>query len=69
VKFYVVTLFPGMFGGVLGSSIMKRAQAAGQLTVELVDPRDFTTDAHRTVDDYPYGEVRGCAPAELCTRH
>lgn len=55
MKFYVVTLFPGMFGGVLGSSIMKRAQAAGHLTVELVDPRDFTTDAHRTVDDYPYG--------------
>lgn len=55
MRFYVVTLFPEMFSGVLGSSIMKRAQTAGIVSVELVDPRDFTTDAHRTVDDYPYG--------------
>ncbi|MGE5578786.1 MAG: tRNA (guanosine(37)-N1)-methyltransferase TrmD [Bacillota bacterium] len=55
MKFYVVTLFPGMFAGVLGSSILKRAQAEGLVAVELVDPRDFATDAHHTVDDYPYG--------------
>jgi tRNA (guanine37-N1)-methyltransferase len=55
VKFYVVTLFPDMFGGVVGSSILGRARQEGLLSVELVDPRLFTSDPHNTVDDYPYG--------------
>jgi len=55
VKFYVVTLFPAMFEGVLGGSILGRAQKECLISVELVDPRDFATDPHRTVDDYPYG--------------
>lgn len=55
MRFYVVTLFPDMFGGVLGSSILGRAREEGLLEVELVDPRRFSNDPHRTVDDYPYG--------------
>ena len=51
----VVTLFPGVLGGFLGESILKRAIAAGAVVVRAIDPRDFTTDAHRTVDDRPYG--------------
>ncbi|MGE3908438.1 MAG: tRNA (guanosine(37)-N1)-methyltransferase TrmD [Chloroflexota bacterium] len=50
----VVTLFPEMFEP-LRHSILGRAIDQGQLTVRYVNPRDFTTDRHRTVDDYPYG--------------
>ena len=55
MRFFVVTLFPEMFHGVLQSSILGRAREEGVLAVELVDPRQFSTDPHKTVDDYPYG--------------
>lgn len=55
LKLDVVTIFPGMLDGVLGESILKRAIAAGHVTVRMINPRDFTTDVHRTVDDRPYG--------------
>ncbi len=51
----VVTIFPEMFGPVLGSSILKRAQAAGHLRVGVHDLRAHTHDKRRTVDDRPYG--------------
>jgi tRNA (guanine37-N1)-methyltransferase len=51
----VLTLFPEMLAGALGHSILGRALERGVLSVGLVNPRDFTTDRHRTVDDYPYG--------------
>jgi tRNA (guanine37-N1)-methyltransferase len=54
VKIDVVTLFPEMFAP-LGHSILGRAIEQGLLTVRYVNPRDFTSDRHRTVDDYPYG--------------
>ena len=44
-----------MFEGPFGQSILGRAIAEGRLTVNFVNPRDFTSDRHRTVDDYPYG--------------
>lgn len=50
----IVTLFPEMFEP-LRHSIVGRAVADGRLLVRYVNPRDFTTDRHRTVDDYPYG--------------
>ena len=50
----VVTLFPEMFAP-LAHSILGRAVDRGRLTVSYVNPRDFTDDRHRTVDDYPYG--------------
>jgi tRNA (guanine37-N1)-methyltransferase len=50
----VVSLFPEMFEP-LKHSIIGRAIEAGQLTIRYVNPRDFTSDRHRTVDDYPYG--------------
>lgn len=55
MKAYILTLFPEMFGGVLGASILKRARDSGLLEVRLVDIRAFAHDKHRTVDDYPYG--------------
>jgi tRNA (guanine37-N1)-methyltransferase len=51
----VLTLFPEMFAGPLDHSILGRAIERGLLQVQLTNPRDFTTDRHRTVDDYPYG--------------
>jgi tRNA (guanine37-N1)-methyltransferase len=55
----VLTLFPDMFTGVLGESILKRAIADGQLRVRLVNFRDYATDKHKTVDDYPFGGGAG----------
>ncbi|NPV92108.1 MAG: tRNA (guanosine(37)-N1)-methyltransferase TrmD [Firmicutes bacterium] len=51
----ILSLFPEMFTGVLGSSILKRAQEGGHLSVGLVNIRDFSNNKHRTVDDYPFG--------------
>ena len=55
MKFHVVTLFPEMFDSVLNTSIIGRAVRSGHITVEFVNPRDFTSDSHRTVDAPPYG--------------
>lgn len=51
----VITIFPGMLEGFLGASMMKRAAEMQAVRFGFVDPRDFTTDRHRTVDDRPYG--------------
>jgi tRNA (guanine37-N1)-methyltransferase len=51
----VLTIFPHMFPGPLGDSITGRALAEGLVSLRAVDVRAFTTDRHRTVDDYPYG--------------
>lgn len=51
----VVTLFPAMLEAVTGHGIAARAVNNGLLRVEGVNPRDFTRDVHRTVDDRPFG--------------
>lgn len=51
----VITLFPAMFNGFAGESMMKRAVAMGAAQIRTVDPRDFARDARRTADDRPYG--------------
>ena len=55
IRFDVVTLFPEMFAALTGSGITSRALEAGLWSVTTWNPRDFTTDNHRTVDDRPYG--------------
>jgi tRNA (guanine37-N1)-methyltransferase len=55
----VFTIFPQMFTGPLDKSILKRARDAGLLDIRLHDPRDWTTDRHRTVDDRPFGGGAG----------
>lgn len=55
----VLTLFPEMFSGPLETSIVGRAQAAGIVKVHIWNIRDFTTDRHRQVDDYPFGGGAG----------
>ena len=54
MRFHVLTLFPNMFEGPLGESIMGRAMRQGVISVHVHNIRDFTHDRHRTVDDYPY---------------
>lgn len=51
----ILTLFPEMFGGVLGASILKIAREKGLLDARLVNFRDHTLDRHKKVDDRPYG--------------
>ncbi len=51
----VVTLFPQMFAAISECGISGRAFARGQAELQLWNPRDFTTDNHRTADDRPYG--------------
>jgi len=55
IRFDVVTLFPEMFVAVTGSGITSRALEAGLWSLTTWNPRDFTTDNYRTVDDRPYG--------------
>ena len=51
----VLTLFPEMFGPVLGSSILKRAAEADLVSYHLTNFRDYTLDKHGKVDERPYG--------------
>ncbi|CAB3867737.1 tRNA (guanine-N(1)-)-methyltransferase [Achromobacter anxifer] len=51
----VVTLFPEMFGVVRDLGVTGRAHAQGRWSLHAWNPRDFTQDVHRTVDDRPYG--------------
>ena len=55
----IVTIFPEFFSAPLALSIPARAAAAGAVSYNVVDLRDFTHDRHRTVDDYPYGGGAG----------
>lgn len=55
MRITVVTLFPEAFDSALGASLLGKARAAGLLAVDFINPRDFTSDRHRTVDDAPYG--------------
>jgi len=50
----IVTIFPGMFAA-LRESIVRRAVEAGLVEICVTDLRDFTSDRHRSTDDYPYG--------------
>ncbi len=55
IRFDVVTLFPPMFDAISQHGITARALENNLYALSLWNPRDFTTDNHRTVDDRPYG--------------
>jgi len=55
IRFDAVTLFPEMFAAVTQSGITRRAMEAGLWRLETWNPRDFTTDKYRAIDDRPYG--------------
>jgi tRNA (guanine37-N1)-methyltransferase len=58
-KFHAVTIFPEMLKAYLGFSILKRAIQSSLMSVEVHNLRDYTSDRHKTVDDYPYGGGSG----------
>ena len=59
MKIKILTLFPNMFEGILGESILKRAIEAGICSVEVIDMRTYSLDKHHHVDDTPYGGGAG----------
>jgi tRNA (guanine37-N1)-methyltransferase len=59
LRFDVFTIFPNMFAGPLDESIIHRAQERGLIDIAIHDPRMWTHDRHRTVDDAPFGGGAG----------
>lgn len=59
MKFHIMTLFPDMVMQGLDTSIIGRAKEKGLLSIETVNIRDYTTNKHKKVDDYPYGGGAG----------
>jgi len=55
MKFTVVTILPELIEPALAAGVVGRAKQAGTIAVTSINPRDFTSDKHRTVDDTPYG--------------
>ena len=55
MRFDVITLFPPMFSAVVEHGITQRAFGEGRWSLRTWNPRDFVDDAHRTIDDRPYG--------------
>lgn len=59
MKIDFLTLFPEMFQGVLGSSILQKAQEKEAVRFDVINFRAFSDNKHQTVDDYPYGGGAG----------
>lgn len=51
----IITIFPKVFGPILGESIIKRAQKKNILQITVHDLRDYSKDKHRKIDDRPFG--------------
>ena len=58
-RFDIISVFPELFAGVFDCGIIRRARQAGLVDIRVVNPRDFTNDRHRSVDDRPYGGGEG----------
>lgn len=69
----IITLFPEMFEGPFQHSIIKRAKKKGIAEIVLHQLRDYSTNRHKTVDDYPYGGGAGMVmmiePIDRCITH
>ncbi|MDR1327356.1 MAG: tRNA (guanosine(37)-N1)-methyltransferase TrmD [Heliobacteriaceae bacterium] len=59
MKFDIITLFPEMIQTYCSFSILKRAVEVSAITVNTINPRDFSLDKHKKVDDTPYGGGAG----------
>jgi len=59
MKCDILTIFPDIFHAYLGEGMLKRAIQNGFIEIKVHSLRDYTTDKHRTVDDYPYGGGSG----------
>ena len=69
----LITVLPEMFESPLGCSILKRAQNKGLAQIVVHNLRDYTTNKHRKVDDYPFGGDAGMViqvePVDRCIAH
>lgn len=59
MKIHYLTLFPEMYEGVLGTSILGRARDKGLVDYQLINFREYSGNKHNKVDDYPYGGGAG----------
>jgi tRNA (guanine37-N1)-methyltransferase len=59
MRFDILTIFPGLFGVILGESIIGRAQENNIIEINAINIRDFSRDKHKKTDDYPYGGGNG----------
>ncbi len=68
MNYHILTLFPEMVLNGLNTSIIGRAAEKGLLSIEAIDIREYSTDKHRHVDDYPYGGGAGMVmqPMPIC---
>jgi tRNA (guanine37-N1)-methyltransferase len=68
----IITCLPRLIESPFADSILKRAQAKGLVTVNIIDLRDFSTDKHKSVDDYAYGGGAGMVmmiePIDRCLK-
>lgn len=66
----IITVLPEMLDGFINTSILARAKKKGLVEVYVHNLRDYTTDKHRRVDDYPFGGFAGmvmqCQPIDAC---
>lgn len=66
----IITVLPGMLEGFVRESILGRAQKKGLVEILLHNLRDYSTNKHRRVDDYPFGGFAGmvmqCEPIDRC---
>ena len=66
----IITVLPEMLEGFVNLSILARAQKKGLVEIHVHNLRDYTTDKHRRVDDYPFGGFAGmvmqCQPIDSC---
>ncbi|WP_250673054.1 tRNA (guanosine(37)-N1)-methyltransferase TrmD [Paraclostridium ghonii] len=59
MRFHIMTLFPDIFNSYMNESIMKRGVEKGIIEVNIYNIRDFSTNKHKKVDDYPFGGGAG----------
>ena len=67
MNFHILTLFPDMVLDGLHTSIIGRAAENGLISIEAIDIREYSTDKHRHVDDYPYGGGAGMVMQPIIT--
>ena len=69
----IITLFPELLSSPFETSILKRAIDANKVIVNFHNPRDYSTNKHKKVDDYPFGGGAGMVmtiePIDLCLEH
>ncbi len=65
IRYWIVTLFPEVIESYTSVSIIGRAVGTNYVSVQCVNPRDFATDKHKTVDDRPYGGGPGMVMTAL----